>query len=246
MPATPDNSDGYWENLMFVRLNERLLHASGGTWFAPPVILRPTPEITSDAKALLATFDGREPWGWKDPRNAVTLPFWTSLLPTLKVVVCVRHPAETVSSLAASELIPRTSRFYWAVTRRDSPIALRDGASRLPARLWGAARASLSMEKRRALVHEVGLEAWRFYNTRVLEDISVANRLVTHYEAILTHPRRELERILPFVGIQVPPAVIDDAVSVVSPRLRHQQADAASLPDATRALYARLTAEASA
>src|SRR6185436_9852180 len=41
MPASINNTDGYWENLRFVRLNERLLAASGGTWFAPPATLRP-------------------------------------------------------------------------------------------------------------------------------------------------------------------------------------------------------------
>ena len=98
MAASIDNTDGYWENLKFVRLNERLLAANGGTWL-PPSTLRPTPEITAAAKSLLAEFEGQEPWGWKDPRNAVTLPFWNGLLPPMKVLVCVRHPAETASSL---------------------------------------------------------------------------------------------------------------------------------------------------
>jgi hypothetical protein len=246
MPPAIDNADGYWENLKFVRLNERLLAASGGTWFAPPATLRPTPAITADAKSILAEFEGLEPWGWKDPRNAIALSFWKSLLPSMKVLVCVRHPAETASSLAASALMPRTWPLYWSVTRPGSPIALRQGAARLVDRVWGAARATMSTEKRRALIAEVGLEIWRVYNTRILEETTPANRLVTHYDATLTQPRQELERILAFAGMDVPPAVLEDATRVVSPGLRHQRAGHVSLPPETEALLTRLARDARA
>jgi hypothetical protein len=246
MPAAADNIDGYWEHLSFVQINERLLAANGGTWFAPPATVRPTPAITAAATSVVAAFEGREPWGWKDPRNAVTLPFWKGLLPAMKVIVCLRHPVETASSLAASALIPRTWRFYWSVTRADSPIGLRQSPARRLGRLWGAARASMSMARRRALIHEVGLELWRVYNTRILEETSASQRLVAHYDAILRTPRPELERILAFAGLQPPSAVLEDVVRLVSPRLRHQRADAAGLAPAAAALYERLAREARA
>lgn len=245
MPPSVNNPDGYWENLRFVRLNERLLATNGGTWFAPPATLRPTPEITAEGRSIVAQFDGEEPWGWKDPRNAVTLPFWKSLLPSMKVLVCVRHPAESASSLAASTLIPRTAPFYWSVTRPGSPLRLRGGGSRWHQRLWGALRASLSAERRRALVYEAGLELWRVYNTRILDETRPEERLVTRYDAILDRPREELERILAFAGMDVPPDVLADAVSVVSPRLRHQRAEAGSLSSELAALYGRLSTASS-
>jgi hypothetical protein len=244
MPAAPDNADGYWENLRFVRINERLLGASGGTWYAPPAALRPTPEITAAAASAVAAFDGREPWGWKDPRNAVTLPFWKGLLPAMKVIVCLRHPAETAASLAASALIPPTWRFYWSVTRRDSPIAVRGGAAGRVGRLWGAAQASLSAARRRALIHDVGLELWRVYNTTLLAETSAGQRLVTHYDATLRSPRAELERVLAFAGLAPSAAVLDDVVRLVSPRLRHQRVEAGPLAPGTGALYDRLAREA--
>lgn len=244
MPASANNPDGYWENLRFVQLNERLLAANGGTWFAPPATLRPTPQIAAEAKSIVAQFEGQEPWGWKDPRNAVTLPFWKSLLPSMKVLVCVRHPAETASSLAASTLIPRPWRFSWSVTRRDSPIRLRDRTSRLDQRLWAATCTSMSAERRRKLIHEVGLELWRIYNTSILEETGASDRVVTHYEAILTNPRAELERILAFAGMHVSSAALDEAAQVVSPRLRHQRAETAELDPELATLYARLVREA--
>ena len=245
LAASVDNADGYWENLKFVRLNERLLAANGGTWFAPPSTLRPTPEITAAAKSLVAEFEGREPWGWKDPRTAVTLPFWKGLLSPMKVLICVRHPEETASSLAVGEMVPRTWPFYWSVTRPDSPITLRQGPARLRERVWGAARASFSSEKRRTLIGEVGLELWRVYNTRVIEETSAANRLVTHYEAMLTRPRAELERILDFAGMRVSSDVLDAVTGVVTPRLRHHRASTAVMDGELAERYAELLREAS-
>jgi hypothetical protein len=211
MPASINNTDGFWENLRFVRLNERLLKSSGGTWFVPPATVRPTPKIIAEAKAILAQFEGREPWAWKDPRNAVTLPFWKSLLPSMKVLVCVRHPAETAASLLASTLIPRT--FYW----------------------W------LPSKQRRGRIYDAALELWRVSNTSILEHTTPADRIVTHYDAMLGNPRAELERILAFAGVRVSSIVLDEAVRAVSPRLRHQRADSATLNPEIAALYEQLS-----
>lgn len=236
MPASPNNTDGFWENLRFVRLNERLLKANGGTWFAPPSTLHATQKLTREGQSIVAQFEGEEPWLWKDPRNAVTLPFWKTLLPSMKVLVCVRHPAETASSLVASTLLPTSWPLYWSVTRPDSPLRLRDR----PARVLGAVRTSLSRQKRHELIYEVGLELWRVYNTSILEHTRADDRIVTHYEAVLTNPRAELQRILAFAGVDVSPDVLTEAVRVVAPRLRHQRAEAATLDPELAALYRAL------
>lgn len=242
MPASINNTDGFWENLRFVGLNERLLAANGGSWFVPPATLVATPKITAQAKATLAQFQGREPWGWKDPRNTLTLPFWKNLLPSMKVLVCVRHPAEAAASLVASTLIPRA--FYWRITRPGSPIRLRDSASLLHERLWGLVRTSASRRVHRRLAYEACLELWRVYNTRALEGTSAPDRLVTHYDAMMTRPRAALERILTFAGIQVSSDVLEEATRFVSPRMRHQRAEVTELEPELAALYARLSYEA--
>ncbi|MGH9944898.1 MAG: sulfotransferase family protein [Pyrinomonadaceae bacterium] len=106
MPPSPDNENGYWEHLRFVRINDLVLRHFGGAWDDPPRAIhvgwrekiRLVP-LMSEAKTLLREFAGREPWGWKDPRNSLTLPFWTSLVPELKVVWCLRNPFEVEQSL---------------------------------------------------------------------------------------------------------------------------------------------------
>lgn len=244
MPASVNNTDGYWENVRFVSINERLLAANGGTWFAPPSTIHTTEEIDDAARALIAQFDGREPWGWKDPRNALTVAFWKTLLPSVKVLVCVRHPAETASSLVASTLVPRSAPFVWSLTRPDSPVRLRGLTSNLASRARAAVLASVSKANRRSLIHEAGLELWRLSNSTVLEETTEDERLVTHYEATLSDPRGELERIVAFAGLRVPAATLDDASRVVSRGMRHQRASGGNLPADVEVLYARLCREA--
>lgn len=105
LPANAANAEGYWENYHFVSANDRILAEFGGGWDHPPKF--PVGWEKSDrvlahriaATAFMRTFDGYEHWGWKDPRNSVTMEFWRELLPDLKVVICVRNPVEIARSL---------------------------------------------------------------------------------------------------------------------------------------------------
>ena len=104
MPAAADNPDGFWEHLRFVQLNDEILNEVGAAWDLPPwkeqtfkgSNLRP---LRAKAELLIKEFGGRSIWGWKDPRNSLTLPFWRSLLPDLKVVVIIRNPLEVAYSM---------------------------------------------------------------------------------------------------------------------------------------------------
>ncbi len=104
MPPQADNPDGFWEHLGFVRLNDELLHELGGDWDLPP---RFDESFTSSrldplrlkARLLIERFDWESVWGWKDPRNSLTLPFWQELLPGLKTLIIVRNPLEAAHSM---------------------------------------------------------------------------------------------------------------------------------------------------
>ena len=104
MPPQADNPEGFWEHLGFVAVNDELLSVLGGAWDLPP---KPNEDFTSarldplrlKARLLLEEFDPTTVWGWKDPRNSLTLPFWQELLPGLKTVVVVRNPLEVAHSM---------------------------------------------------------------------------------------------------------------------------------------------------
>jgi GT2 family glycosyltransferase/glycosyltransferase involved in cell wall biosynthesis len=104
MPAQADNPDGFWEHLGFVALNDELLNELGGAWDLPPkrdenfahVRLDP---LRMKARLLIEKFDQAGLWGWKDPRNSLTLPFWQNLLPSMKTLIMVRNPLEVAHSM---------------------------------------------------------------------------------------------------------------------------------------------------
>ncbi len=91
MPAQADNPEGFWEHLGFVALNDELLNELGGAWDLPP---RADENFTNPrldplrmkARLLVEGFNSVSVWGWKDPRNSLTLPFWQDLLPGLKTL----------------------------------------------------------------------------------------------------------------------------------------------------------------
>lgn len=102
--AAPDNPEGYFENRDFVRLNEEIMARFDGSWNDPPCL--PTGwEFTAEVSPFLERAENlirqsrRRYWGWKDPRNSLTLPFWQRLIPDLKIVVCIRNPLEVARSL---------------------------------------------------------------------------------------------------------------------------------------------------
>jgi GT2 family glycosyltransferase/glycosyltransferase involved in cell wall biosynthesis len=104
MPAASDNPDGFWENLRFVQLNDEILNAVGAAWDLPPwpdesfdhAGLQP---MRAKAELLIERFSDKPVWGWKDPRNCLTLPFWRSLLPGLKTIIIIRNPLEVAYSM---------------------------------------------------------------------------------------------------------------------------------------------------
>ena len=104
MPPQADNPEGFWEHLGFVALNEELLNELGGAWDLPPnadenfTHARLDP-LRMKARLLIERFDSARVWGWKDPRNSLTLPFWQDLLPGLKTLIVVRNPLEVAYSM---------------------------------------------------------------------------------------------------------------------------------------------------
>jgi hypothetical protein len=105
MNSQPDNPEGFWENIHFVDLNDKILSKLGGAWDLPPLIKTGWGKqlgfktLYSKASELLHKFKGHESWGWKDPRNCLTTPFWNSLIRNLKFVICIRDPLEVAQSL---------------------------------------------------------------------------------------------------------------------------------------------------
>ena len=102
-----DSNDGepHFENVRFVALNDEILSRLGGSWNNPPEFVtgwEKMPEIEAlvvQGKKLTKRLRGQYYWGWKDPRNSLTLRFWQLIIPDLGVVICLRNPLEVARSL---------------------------------------------------------------------------------------------------------------------------------------------------
>jgi hypothetical protein len=107
---------GNAEPTEFRVLNDRLLARAGATWnrIEPFLECRDEARFRAAGTRLLqrATFGSLRrrflrplpaclpgPWGWKDPRNSLTLPYWLRLFPTARVIHVRREPAAVVESL---------------------------------------------------------------------------------------------------------------------------------------------------
>ena len=105
-PGEADNPRGYWEHGWMVGLNDEILDKLGTVWWRPmpaPSGWERSPdfdELRERARCLLREKFGAAPlWGWKDPRTTLTLPFWKELVPDARYVICLRNPADAISSI---------------------------------------------------------------------------------------------------------------------------------------------------
>ena len=104
--AYGDNPRGYWELRWVNDVNDDLLQRLGSAWWKPLYAeegWERRPELAELAERVRAeldtTFAAAPLWGWKDPRTALTLPFWNQLVPDAEFLLCVRNPADAIASL---------------------------------------------------------------------------------------------------------------------------------------------------
>jgi hypothetical protein len=94
---------GLWEDRRFVEVNRSILSDAGGDWAHLPdhgAIVDAAYDHISKIEALVAERqDGAECWGWKDPRNSLTLSAYLPFLPALRLVFVKRRKEDIVASL---------------------------------------------------------------------------------------------------------------------------------------------------
>jgi hypothetical protein len=129
--AGPDNPKGYWEDEFIVNTNNNLLRSLGVEWHSliwlDDALLRKSTcydELLQESIAYLADLLRRFPkLVIKDPRMAMTLPFWLEVFAAIKAspyyVITKRHPAAIGRSLVTRDYFDREYSaqliyMYWA------------------------------------------------------------------------------------------------------------------------------------
>lgn len=218
------------EALFFLRLNEWLMSQCGARWDNPgPIrylweneellqwIERHVRDLMASPRAIqflglrryLRTRDIARldcPWGWKDPRNSFTLPFWLRIFPGAKVIHIRRHGVDVAQSLRARNTKrfmaskEKYARYHWVAAIRMK----RGGFAESP----------------RCATLEGGLSLWKEYIDHAKELLYALpqNRVLDlHYEDILRSPARNLKLAGEFCGLQFSETDVAAATAGIDP-----------------------------
>jgi hypothetical protein len=102
LPAGPDNPRGFYESARVLAAHQALLAAQERDWTCPPQRLDPRACDLAPLAAVVQELSAAgHPWGVKDPRLLFLLPAWLEIVPAMRLIGVVRHPAAAAASLAA-------------------------------------------------------------------------------------------------------------------------------------------------
>lgn len=214
-------TEGNGESRTFLEINKWLLLQAGGAWDFPP-----PPERFSDplARDLCLRFmryamnsvwfswyrgrphlrlDQSPPrfpmlWGWKDPRNTITLPLWHAIYPDAAVIYLTRHGVDVAASLKKRHL-DRTERLAASFDLRRHAFWLR-------------------LRKRRLETYpgdlEEALALWCTYQEIAREGEGLLGKrfLSIRYEDLLISPAAQIERVAAHIGLDEVPENLGDLI----------------------------------
>jgi len=146
------------------------------------------------------------PWGWKDPRNTFTLPFWLDLFPNAKVIHIYRHPLDIANSL---------------LTRRKRGLArLKDKHRSYKPFYWYYLMHKFILNNRvfvdiRGGTVEQGFAIWEEYlkEARSHVDILKDRAIEIKYEDFLEHPGEILKSLSEFCELDATQNEIEKVAS---------------------------------
>ena len=108
LPADAGNPEGYYENIEFMNLNQRILESAGGNWKNPPSRkdILDQKEKFDDVIERVVTKNQDDLWGWKDPRTTLTIELFLPYLENPHFITCFREPEEVGKSLNRRDGMP--------------------------------------------------------------------------------------------------------------------------------------------
>lgn len=227
---------GYGEAGAFVRLNELLLYRAGASWdrAAPFLERRDQPAFRRSSLRWLRAAGWvllpgmylagmpagyRGAWGWKDPRNSLTLPYWLTFFPSARIVHVRRDPEAVAASL-------RRRAEVWSARRGpgtdpDRVFHLIRACARPKAALAAVGRRlgllpprrreepCLDPDYCRTLIRQYEEECLRFRGAG-------AAFLEVRYEDVLEDPAAVAAELAAFAGVPVTAARVELAAALVA------------------------------
>lgn len=213
-----------YESLFFIKLNNWLLSQSGASWDHPKAnsYLLGNRDVYDLAKDYIGYFMETPraagylgwpkylkyrglshinvPWGWKDPRNTLTLPIWLDLFPKARVVHIYRHGVDVANSLK--------------VRSKESLIASRSNYFKNKKWYWLRPKKGVFMDSLSCINLEQGVLLWRDYLRLAMDYVKDMGEQIVDikYEDFLEQPFDILKKLALFCNLDATDKQVQEAV----------------------------------
>lgn len=122
-------------------------------------------------------------WGWKDPRNSITLRVWKKFYPNAHIIHIYRNPIDVAQSL-----VTRENQIYEKLQKRSKLKEYLNAYFLLNVNMYG--------QSNRCRDFNQGLKLWEFYVSESLKaDQLFSNVIHIKYEDFLDNPKKILEEM---------------------------------------------------
>ena len=217
------------EARLFISINDWFLRIAGGAWDNPNAIdrlLNNHEARRAILKHTIKTMDSLHrirysgfkyfysykksigyniPWGWKDPRNTITLPLWLELFPEAKIIHICRHGVDVAQSLCSRQGL-------W-INRARTPNIYRR-AKYLIRPFGGIYLRSVGFQE-----HAEGLGLWDSYMQRAKTSMLLLKNqaIEIRYEDLLQEPEMNVRRLNDFCQLKNDSQNISEALKIIRP-----------------------------
>jgi len=226
--------DDNYESDFFYQLNEWIFYQAGATWDNPKNLDYLTDNFISQIeknlnkqvssikiKNYLGSFKDylkyksltnlNFKWGWKDPRNTFTFDIWKKIFPELRIINIYRNPIDVAISLKNRE--DRIDKAMDTKTRTGLKKKYNE---------FYLKQKRLYKHSLRAGILEEGIKLWDEYVSKTLPN-HWENQKIHHlyYEDLIETPRKEIEKLVNFAGLDIGEQKIQKTIDQVKKRPKY-------------------------
>jgi hypothetical protein len=147
-------------------------------------------------------------WGWKDPRNSITLPIWKSIFPNAKVIHIYRNPIDVADSLKKRE-IQLEMNF-----KQNLKTSIKE-------KILFSNNVGYSFSIRTTEIEE-GVKIWKEYMGYIDKYVNRYNDVFNiQYENFLDNPTDILKNLSSYLNIELSDELIADIVKQADPTRKY-------------------------
>lgn len=110
LEGTSSNPYGHEEDIEFLRINQNMLRAMGGSWDFPPredVIAKKISRFSDTIQNIIEQRDSNNMiWGWKEPRTTLLMEAYSKYLNNPKYICMYRNVEDVAKSLKKRNMMP--------------------------------------------------------------------------------------------------------------------------------------------